>query len=285
MAAPEGVRRWLGRALVLFAVVEIARLAYPAVRDAVLSIEDTPAARGERLAGQLGCFGCHGPAGQGGIKNPKVAGEGEGDRTLTVLSDDDEVPAFTQQTQMMYVKTTDDIREYILDGAPRRKREDSDYRAEVESAALRMPAYRSLVTASQVEDLVAYLRAASGQILPEDDKGAVRGGELALELSCFSCHGPLGAGGVSNPGSFKGYIPAFWGADFDELVRDDGELRRWIADGKISRIAEHPIGKVFFERQALKMPAYGKLLPPADVDALVAYVRWIRTGPWRAKLR
>jgi mono/diheme cytochrome c family protein len=285
MEAPGGMRRWLGRVLVLFAVVEIARLAYPAVRDTVLSIEDTPAARGERLASQLGCFGCHGPAGQGGIKNPKVTGQGEGSRTLTVLGEDDEVPAFTQQTQMMYVKTTDDIREYILDGAPRRKREDPDYRAEIETAALRMPAYRSLVTAAQVEDLVAYLRATSGQILPDGNARAIRGGELALELSCFSCHGALGGGGVSNPGSFKGYVPAFWGADFDDLVRDDDELRRWIADGKISRIAEHPIGKVFFERQALKMPAYGKLLPPADVDALVAYVRWIRTGPWRAQLR
>ena len=284
MAGSGRIRRLLARALVLFAVVELVRLAYPVVRDTVLSIEDTPAARGERLAGQLGCFGCHGPAGQGGIKNPKLTGEGEGPRTLTVLSDDDEVPAFTQQTQMMYVKTTDDIREYILDGAPHRKRDDPDYRTEIESAALRMPAYRAHVSAAQVEDLVAYLRATSGQILPED-AAAVRGGELALELSCFSCHGALGSGGVSNPGSFKGYVPAFWGADFDELVRDDGELRRWIADGKISRIAEHPIGKVFFERQALKMPAYGKLLPPADVDALVAYVRWIRTGPWRAQLR
>jgi mono/diheme cytochrome c family protein len=284
MAAPGRVRRLLGRGLVLFAVVELVRLAYPAVRGTVLSIEDTPAARGERLALQLGCFGCHGPAGQGGIKNPKLVGEGTGERTLTVLGEDDEVPAFTQQTQMMYVKTTDDIREYILDGAPRRKREDPDYRAEVESAALRMPAYRALVNTAQVEDLVAYLRATSGQIVPED-KAAVRGGELALELSCFSCHGALGSGGLSNPGSFKGYVPAFWGADFDELVRDDGELRGWIADGKISRIAEHPIGRVFFERQALKMPAYGKLLPSADIEALVAYVRWIRTGPWRPQLR
>jgi mono/diheme cytochrome c family protein len=277
-------RRLLGRGLVLFAVVELVRLAYPAVRGVVLSIEETPAARGERLAQQLGCFGCHGAAGGGGIRNPKVVGAGEGPRTLTVLGEDDEVPAFTQQTQMMYVKSTDDLREYILDGAPRRKREDPDYRAEIESAALRMPAYRSLVSTAQVEDLVAYLRATSGQILPEDPTAA-RGGQLAMELSCFSCHGALGAGGVSNPGSFKGYVPAFWGDDFDELVRDDGELQRWIADGKIARVAEHPIGKVFFERQALKMPAYGKLLPPADVDALIAYVRWIRTGPWRPLLR
>src|SRR5262249_8008829 len=99
MAVPDRMRCWLVRGLVIFAVVDLTRRAYPAVRDVVLSIEDTPAARGERLAGKLGCFGCHGPSGQGGIKNPKVVGGGEGPRTLTVLGEDDEVPAFTQQTQ------------------------------------------------------------------------------------------------------------------------------------------------------------------------------------------
>ena len=64
-----------------------------------------------------------------------------------------------------------------------------------------MPAYRSFVTAAQVDDLVAYLRAASGQILP-DEALAQRGAELASDLGCFACHGPLGAGGVRNPGSF-----------------------------------------------------------------------------------
>ena len=52
----------------------------------------------------------------------------------------------------------------------------------------------------------------------------------------------LGAGGVPNPGSFKGYVPGFWGADFDELVRDDAELREWIETGRVRRIAEHPVG-------------------------------------------
>ena len=269
-------RLWATGAVVLLTVANLGALG--AVKNILLSIEVTPAARGERLAKDLGCFGCHGPGGNGGIRNPKAKGEGE-----DAAQEDQEVPAFTQQTQMMYVKSTDDLREYILDGAPRRKREDPDYQAEVGAAALRMPAYRSHVSARQVEDLVAYLRSASGQILPEE-KRATRGGELALELGCFSCHGQLGAGGVSNPGSFKGYIPSFWGSDFDELVRDDDELRRWIGEGKIARIAEHPIGKVFFERQALKMPAYGKVLPPADVDALIAYVRWLRDGPWRAQL-
>jgi mono/diheme cytochrome c family protein len=254
--------------LVLAAVAGVEALwrAYPAQRALVLSLEVTPAARGERLAHELGCLACHGPGGNGGTNNPG--------------SEEGHVPAFTERTQMMYVKNADDLREYILDGAPRRKREDPEYRAQMEAAAIRMPAYRGYVTGAQVEDLVVYLRAASGQVLP-DAELAVRGADVAIEQSCFGCHGPLGAGGVPNPGSYKGYVPSFWGADFDELVRDDAELRAWIAEGKIARIAEHPIGKRFFVRQRLQMPAYGKFIPPADVDALVAYVRWIRSGAWQ----
>ena len=276
-------RRLLARALIVLAVVESAWLVYPVVRGRLLALEETPAARGARLAERLGCFACHGPGGNGGTRNPTVGGP-DGASQWRVLGAEAEVPAFTEQTQMMYVKTTDDLREYVLDGAPRRKRDDPDYRAKVEAAALRMPAYRPFVNAAQVEDLVAYLRAVSGQILP-DDAGVVRGGDLARELSCFACHGPLGAGGVPDPGSLKGYVPAWWGSDFDELVRDDEELRQWIREGAIERIAEHPVGRFFFRRQAIRMPAYGRFLQQPDIDALVAYVRWIRAGSWRPLLR
>jgi mono/diheme cytochrome c family protein len=264
------VRRVLIRLLIVVAMVQTAWLAYPAVRALVLAVEDTPAARGQRIALELGCFSCHGPGGGGGVVNPG--------------SEEGEVPAFTERTQMMYVKNTEDLREYVLDGAPRRKREDPDYRAKMEAAPLRMPAYRGFVSARELEDLVAYLRAASDQILP-DEAVAARGGELALANGCFACHGPLGAGGVSNPGALKGYIPGFWGEDFDDLVRDDEELRRWIAAGEIPRISGHPIGKWFFRRQVIKMPAYEKVLPEADIQALATYVRWIRNGSWRPLTR
>jgi mono/diheme cytochrome c family protein len=264
------VRRGVVRALVAVALIETAWLAYPALRARVLALEETPAARGHRLATELGCFACHGPEGQGGTANPG--------------SEEGEVPAFTERTQMMYVKTTDDLREYILDGAPRRKREDADYEAKMKAAALRMPAYRNFVSAAQLEDLVVYLRAASGQVVP-DQALAARGAEIAGELACSACHGQLGAGGVRNPGSFKGYVPGFWGADFDDLVRTDDELRRWIADGEIPRITEHPIGGWFFRRQAIRMPAYGRFRSAEDIDALAAYVRWIRAGAWRPLAR
>jgi len=264
------IRTFIARALITLALVESAWLAYPLVRARILAVEDTPAARGWRVAARLGCFSCHGPDGNGGTRNPG--------------SEEGTVPPFTGQTQMMFVKTVDDLREYVLDGAPRRKREDPDYRARMEAAGIRMPAFRGYLSAAELEDLVAYLRAASGQVLPEETLAA-RGAELATEIGCFNCHGPLGAGGVANPGSLKGYIPGYWGSDFDDLVRSDEELRHWIAEGEIRRITEHRISGFFFRRQAIRMAAYGRFLAPDDVQALAAYVRWIHAGTWRPLAR
>lgn len=261
--------RWLIGLLAVLGVVETAWLLAPHVRDQLFPPEATAAVRGRRVAVRLGCFGCHGPDGVGGVANP---GSKEG-----------EVPAFVEQTQMMYVRGPEELREYVLDGAPARRRDDAEYRADVEASALHMPAYRGFLTGVELDDLVAWLRAASGQIVPEEALAA-RGAALAVELDCFSCHGALGAGGVANPGSFKGYVPGFWGTDFDELVENDAELRGWITDGRVPRIAEHPVGGRFLERQKLQMPAYGRHLDTAALDALVAYVQWIRRGEWRGEL-
>src|SRR5262249_15359645 len=154
----RALRRVLGQVLVVLAVVETGFLAYPRVRAFVLALEDTPAARGERLAAELGCFSCHGPGGGGGTHNPG--------------SEEGSVPAFTEQTQMMYVKDVQDLRDYIADGAPRRKREDLNYQATVGAAALHMPAFGSFLRPAQIDDLVAYLRATSVQILPSEQLAA-----------------------------------------------------------------------------------------------------------------
>lgn len=261
--------RWLIGLLAVLGVVETAWLALPHVRDRLFPPEETAAVRGRRVAVRLGCFGCHGPDGVGGVANPG--------------SEEGEVPAFIEQTQMMYVTGPGELREYVLDGAPARQLADPDYVVKMESAALRMPAYRGLLSDAELDDLVAWLRAVSGQVLPKE-RLAARGAALAAELDCAACHGPLGAGGVANPGSFKGYVPGFWGADFDELVENDAELRAWIADGTIPRIAEHPVGGRFLARQKLQMPAYERHVGAEDVDALVAWVRWVRRGEWRSEV-
>jgi mono/diheme cytochrome c family protein len=264
-------RRRFGRragtlVLVALLVVENAYLAYPWLRDLIIQPEESAAARGRRLADELGCFNCHGPGGRGGVANP-------GSRL-------DEVPSFHEGTPMMFVSSDDDIRAYILDGAPAAKLGRDSYRKEMDAQAIRMPGYRGWVGERDLEALVAYVRAASELLVPEDEE-ILRGADIVRANGCFACHGEMGSGGMPNPGSFKGYIPGFQGRDFDELVRSDEELRAWIADGGIPRLREDPFASVFLERQRVQMPAYGKTLDEAQIAAVAAYVRWLAGGAWR----
>jgi mono/diheme cytochrome c family protein len=247
-------------------VVESSYVAYPWVRDLVLQREESEVARGRRLADELGCFNCHGPGGRGGVPNPGSKWEG--------------VPSFHEGTPMMFVGSDDDLRAYILDGAPEAKRKRESYRKEIAAQAIQMPAYRGWVSDRDVDALVAYIRAASELLVPEEEKIA-RGGELARANGCFGCHGEMGGGGLANPGSFKGYVPGFTGRDFEELVRSEQELRDWITKGTIPRLSEDPFASFFLERQRIQMPAYGEYLSESDVDAVAAYVRWLAQGSWR----
>lgn len=253
---------WLG----LFLVVAAIQL-YPSVRDLVLETEVTSAQRGHVIALEAGCFSCHGASGSGGVKNPG--------------SKDGTVPAFVGGEPMMWVDSEDELREYILDGAPERKRNNKRYQKQVEKQLLNMPAYRGYLSAGEIDDIIAYIRAVSGLVAPTDEL-ALQGQDLAYRFGCFDCHGPMGAGGVGNPGSLKGYIPGWWGHDFDDLVRSDDELREWLLDGRLQRLDENPIARRFTEGQRIQMPAYEELIDEAQLAALMAYVKWVNGGEWEA---
>jgi len=254
--------------LVAALVVENAWLAYPTVRDRVLQVERSDVRRGRELATRLGCFTCHGPGGSGGVRNPG--------------SKSDTVPAFREQTPMMFVHSDQDVREYILDGAPAAKRVRESYRNEMAGQAIHMPAFRNSVGEQDIGSLVAYVRAAS-ELLGPSDSAVARGAEVVRKNGCFACHGEMGSGGQPNVGSFKGYIPGFIGPDFADLVRDDDELLGWIRDGSIPRLANHPIASRFLERQRIQMPAYKNFLEDDEIKAAAAYVRWLAGGTWRTQ--
>ena len=239
---------------------------YPAARDRVLSVELTAAERGSRIAAGAGCFDCHGPEGSGGVTNPG--------------SEVGEVPGFSGGTPMMWAKSEDEIREYILDGAPARKRNDPRYQRQLRAQLLAMPAYRGYLGAHEVDDLIVYVRAVSGLVVPADAL-AVQGQDLAVRLGCFHCHGPMGAGGSKNLGSLKGYIPGWWGSDFRELVRNDDELRDWVRDGQIARLRDHPLAKYFIHGQRISMPDYKDFITEQQLQALLRYVRWVNDGKWQ----
>jgi mono/diheme cytochrome c family protein len=257
-------RRLVGWSHIVAAVFFLTTLwfAFPTIKNVVLPPEITAVQRGQVLADQLGCFRCHGPDGKGGVPNPG--------------SQDETVPGFQGGMLVMYAHDDQEIREYILDGMPASRRNDREYLAQIEKQALRMPTYRGAVSAEEVADLVVYVKAASAFVSPSPGTPEARGMDIAYRNGCLSCHNVMGAGGLKNPGSLKGYIPGWWGEDFDELVRDEAELREWIEEGKLKRLVEHPIARHFVEGQRVQMPAYKKFLKPEEITELIRFVQWVR---------
>jgi mono/diheme cytochrome c family protein len=223
----------------------------------------TPVERGRRLAEATGCFACHGAEGIRGMANPG--------------RDEKQVPSF-EGTLMMYAKNPEEVREWIRDGGTKTRREDPDWQAERKLGVVRMPAFGRRLRASQIEDLVAYVVAVGGQNAP-DDSLASHGKDRADELGCVGCHGPGGRLARANPGSLKGYIPPWDGADFTELVSSETEFREWVEDGVGHRFRSNPVAQFFLRRAPLHMPAFKKHLAPGDVEALWAYVTWLRAQP------
>ena len=217
--------------------------------------------RGADRAALLGCFGCHGPGGTHGIPNPGC----EAGR----------VPSWDGGTVMMFADNETELREWILDGAPAGRRKAGDWESSHAPWLVRMPAYRSRVSGRAFEELVAFVKAVSWLDKPKGDL-ADKGRDVAAGKGCFSCHGPEGRGCMPNPGSFKGYIPAWDGPEFSDVAANETEIREWILDGVCKRIANHPVGGFFVKRQRVPMPAFRGRLTDEELNATVAYIRWLR---------
>ncbi len=61
-------------------------------------------------------------------------------------------------------------------------------------------------------------------------------------------------------------------------MRDSSEFRQWVSHGVSRRFERNPAASYFLRRAVLHMPAYGDRLAPGDVEALWAYIRWLRGG-------
>jgi mono/diheme cytochrome c family protein len=220
------------------------------------------AEKGRRLAAREGCFGCHGPEGTRGAGNPG--------RPYP------QVPDF-EGDQMMYSKTTEDVRAWIRDGKTAAKAGSETWKKERAAGALVMPAFKNRLSPRQIDDLVAFVVAVGGRNVPEDSL-AQHGRERARKLGCVGCHGPEGRFARPNPGSFKGYIPSWDGKDFPDLVRNRAEFEEWTRKGISTRFDRNVFAKFFLRRATVKMPAFDRFLEPGDVDALWAYIGWVRSG-------
>lgn len=247
--------RWI--AIVVAGLALIAGIAAAVARRPNLP----QAERGRRLAERTGCFGCHGPGGIRGAQNPERT-----DKTVPNFEDD----------VMMYAKTPEEIHEWIHNGVTRKKAASVTWKTDRERGVLKMPAFKGRMSERDMDDLVAYVLAASGSSQP-DDSLASHGLQRADELGCVGCHGAGGRLARANPGSWKGYIPSWDGRDFPDLVRDSVEFRQWVTRGVTRRFDANPLAAHFLRHAAVKMPAYEKHLDPGDVPALWAYVTWLRT--------
>lgn len=218
--------------------------------------------RGRREADRLGCFTCHGPEGRVGTTN--------------FVPDIDEVPAWSQGNFAIYVKSPDEVREWILDGLPGRMRADPEEVKRVGQQLVKMPAYRGFVSTEALADLEFYV-ASAGLMFPQDEESPeARGRAVAIKLGCFSCHGPEGRMRTHNEGSLKGYIPSWDSSDYEELVKNKAELREWVLDGAPARLSKNPAASYFLTRQVVKMPAYKGHITDEELNDLVAYVGFVR---------
>jgi len=219
-----------------------------------------PVRRGIARAQQLGCFTCHGHQGRAGIRDPGL--------------EDGEVPAWSGGVWMMYLEDEQEIREFILEGISERRAASFSSLQERERAAIAMPAYREVLQGSDLDDLAAAFLVLSGMSHPPSNTPEERGWQLARRWQCLDCHGPAASGGISNPGSFTGFIPGWYGSDFKDLVRDRMEFDTWIRDGGIERLASNPIASRFIKSQRVQMPTY-PALTQEELDDLWAYASWL----------
>lgn len=249
--------------------------------------ESSPVSRGARLVDSAGCLACH--------------GRGDGEKRFNLRLRADKWAAKTNPTFWdAEITSVDKLVEWISNGVV------ADEVEKHKKLFIQMPAYKDRLKPDEIEAIAAWILAEglkftqgtgpearplpplTGQPLTPDQV-LVRGDRLARKAGCYQCHGELGQGGVSNPGSFKGYIPGFQGRDFLQLTAngDRNEVLHWIDHGRGLAIESGLVGKFtkrYFDGQAIPMPAYRDQLTAPEKELLADYLLLLnKSGPLPAR--
>lgn len=219
------------------------RTTTPATIGAVLPATnvDPHVASGAHLFVSFACAQCHGMQGRGGVSP--------------------DVPALTTVGTTL---TPAELRTIIDHGLGESANPTKPY----------MPVWGEVISSQQASDLIAYLRAglpavptATPVTVPVGQGAAVAGAALYVRYGCINCHGPNGLGGVPNPQSPDKTIPPLSGADFRGQFNTDAKIIAVIRSGSV--IGRAPI---------VSMPHWGGIIPSAQLDELVAYIKTLKAG-------
>ncbi len=188
---------------------------------------------------QFACAQCHGEQGRGGVSR--------------------DVPALSRIRDTL---TQAQLRQIIDHGLGESANPTKPY----------MPVWGEVISTTQVNDLVAYIRAGLPAVayatpvpVPAGQGDAVAGAALYVRYGCVNCHGPNGLGGVPNPQSPDKAIPSLSGADFRKEFDTEAKIAEVIRSGSV--LGRAPI---------VSMPHWGGILSDAQIHALVVYIRTLK---------
>ncbi len=222
--------------------------------------------RGWAVAESHGCFTCHGVGGHRGMTNPGYGLE--------------DIPPWSGGLMTMYADNEAEIREWIQDGVTKRVRADPEQMKLREGAAIAMPSFRQVLSEGDARGGGGLREGGVRTSRSRKTRRPRPAGRSRSSTAASTATGPRAGAPSTIPDSLKGYVPAWDGPDYAELVRSDDEARQWIHDGRARRLQENPLARFFLDRQKVPMPAYRQHLAEADVDALLAYIRWLRQHPY-----
>jgi mono/diheme cytochrome c family protein len=249
--------------------------------------EYSPVSRGAKLVDTAGCLACH--------------GRGDGEKRFNLrLRADKWAPKNNPTFWDGEITKVDRLVEWIANGVV------ADEVDKHKKLFIQMPAYKDRLKPDEIEAIAAWILAEGLKItqgtgpeakpvtLPAStplspDQLLVTGDRLSRRFGCYQCHGELGQGGGPNPGSFKGYIPGFYGRDFLKLTAngDRNEVLHWIDHGRGLAIERGLLGSLaqkYLSRQATPMPAYREQLTAPEKELLADYLLLLnKSGPLPAR--
>lgn len=119
--------------------------------------------------------------------------------------------------------------------------------------------------------------AADVKMLREKVKKIIQLGRVSADAnSCFVCHGIDGKGGIKNPGSKTGYIPAWNTEEFARHMNSKAALKEMILAGDVGQTGTDSEKTAHGDKAGLKMPEWKGSIKGKELHALVNYIWSLR---------